>query len=152
MIRLFKLADLDKVCDIELRSFPQPWSKFLFRFLHYRNPGGFIVATKGGEVVGYAIAGLKRSLKFRERQLRRRGHLLNLAVDPEFRRQGIGKALVKSIIAYLREKEVEDVSLEVRASNRAAREMYSGLGFREDRIIKGYYPNGEDAIVMTREL
>ena len=151
-IRPFKPADLDKVCDIERRSFPSPWPRSSFMLFHHQNPKGFVVAIRDKEVVGYAVVGLERSLQLRKYRLRRRGHLLNLAVDQGFKRQGIGKALVESIIAYLREEGVEDVWLEVRASNLAARKLYSSLGFEETRIVKRYYPEGEDAVIMTRKL
>ena len=151
MIRPLKPSDLDKICDIERRSFPSPWSRSSFLFSYHQNPKGFVVAIRDGEVVGYAIVGIEKSLELRKHRLRRRGHLLNLAVDQEFRRQGTGSALVEFIINYLREESVEDVWLEVRASNVAARKLYSSLGFKKGRTVKKYYPEGEDAVIMTKK-
>ena len=148
-IRPFVLRDLEAVHSIERRSFPRPWPKLAFQVLHRRNPGGFHVAISEGSVVGYAIATIERGLKV-TLDMKKRGHLVNLAVDQGFRRRGIGKALALSIIAHLEAEGVDDAYLEVRASNMAARKLYSGLGFKEARIIKRYYID-EDGVVMVKE-
>jgi [ribosomal protein S18]-alanine N-acetyltransferase len=79
-------------------------------------------------------------------------HLLNVAVDPEARRRGIGRALVLDLLAYARAHAAAKVLLEVRASNTAAIRLYEGLGFTEFNVRKAYYSDGEDGIEMMLEL
>ncbi|MDI6639542.1 MAG: ribosomal protein S18-alanine N-acetyltransferase [Methanocellales archaeon] len=141
MIRSFQPADLDRVCDIERTSFPSPWSTLMFIQQHHMNPDGFFVAIRSGKLIGYVIVRLEGKT----------GHLLNLAVDPRFRRQGVGGALVEFTIDRLRKEGAEEIWLEVRISNHVARAFYSALGFKEKRIAKKYYLS-EDAIIMTKKL
>lgn len=150
-IRPFQLTDLDRIHYIEERSFPHPWTAMDFMNIHKRDPNGFLVAVRNGEVLGYVVAEIITSLGFRDFRSKRRGHLLNLAVHPEFKCKGIGTVLAKAIIAYLKEKGSEDVWLEVRRSNSIARSFYSKLGFLEKGRKLRYYFN-EDAIIMTKEL
>ena len=148
IIRPFRMADLDGVYDIERRSFPSPWPRLLFRRYHYKNPQGFLVAERDGEVIGCAIAEIVKRREPPEFGLKRRGHLLNLAVDPRFRRQGVGNVLMKFIIRYLQKEKAEDLWLEVPISNSGARKFYSKLGFEERGQRLLYYWN-EDAVIMS---
>lgn len=150
-IRPFELSDLDSVCIIERRSFPDPWTRLEFKLVHWRNPRGFLVAVKDGRVVGYAIAETVKHVEPQTFRLRRRGHLLNIAVDPEFRHQGMGEALMKATIAHLQREGAENVWAEVRVSNSAARNFYSRMGFEEKGRKRWYYIN-EDAVIMEKSL
>jgi ribosomal-protein-alanine N-acetyltransferase len=77
-------------------------------------------------------------------------HLANFAVRQGYRRRGIGHLLLLGIIRLAIEHNAEFVTLEVRASNRAARALYEMCGFVEVGVRRGYYTdNGEDAILMT---
>jgi ribosomal-protein-alanine N-acetyltransferase len=74
---------------------------------------------------------------------------LNLAVSPEFRRQGIGRALLRAGLAYFRKRRVEEVFLEVRESNLSAQALYLSYGFRPVGQRSAYYRNPkEDALVL----
>lgn len=150
VIRPFRVVDLDKVYEIECNSFPYPWSRFLFKRLHYKNPLGFLVAVRNDEVIGYGIVEIVRRRGLKS-ELKRFGHLLNLAVDPPFRRKGVGGELVSALILYMQGKGVEDILLEVRVSNSVARNFYSKWGFKEvgQKIL--YYWN-EDAVVMNLQV
>jgi len=151
MIRPFTPSDLDSIYDIERRSFPHPWSRFAFRLTYSRNPHGFLVAVADEKVVGYVIA---EKMMYREppgSKMKRSAHLLNIAVDPEFRHRGIGKALMETITTYLRGEGVNGIWLEVRASNLVARSFYSRMGF-EERGRRARYYLDEDAVVMMKEL
>jgi ribosomal-protein-alanine N-acetyltransferase len=79
-------------------------------------------------------------------------HLLNVAVSPQVRRQGIGRALVLDLLDYARAHAAAKVLLEVRASNAAAIRLYQELGFEEFNVRKAYYSDGEDGIEMMLEL
>ena len=74
-------------------------------------------------------------------------HVLSLAVAPAWRRRGVASALLE---AALGEPPSRSVLLEVRPSNRIARNFYRALGFDEVGRRSGYYPNGEDALLLTR--
>jgi ribosomal-protein-alanine N-acetyltransferase len=71
---------------------------------------------------------------------------------PEHRRKGIGQALVTKAMEGMRLYNAKQAFLEVRVSNMPAISLYKNLGFKVTRTIKGYYSDGEDAYVMSREL
>jgi ribosomal-protein-alanine N-acetyltransferase len=97
----------------------------------------------GGEPLGFALAWHAAD----------EVHLLDLAVDPEARRRGVGRELVGAVLGYAREAEARLVLLEVRASNDAAIALYRSSGFSENGVRRGYYSdNGEDAVEMSVEL
>jgi [ribosomal protein S18]-alanine N-acetyltransferase len=77
-------------------------------------------------------------------------HLLNVAVAPDARRSGIGRALVEDIITYARDHAAAKILLEVRASNAAAIALYEALGFERFNVRKRYYDDGEDCVEMVR--
>jgi ribosomal-protein-alanine N-acetyltransferase len=75
-------------------------------------------------------------------------HLLNVAVEPAARRQGIGRALVDAVTNYARAAHAAKILLEVRASNRPAIALYERLGFIRFNVRARYYPDGEDGVEM----
>jgi ribosomal-protein-alanine N-acetyltransferase len=79
-------------------------------------------------------------------------HILSLAVDPRFRRNGIAAVLMGDVIAEAMLKRVAILTLEVRRSNLPARNLYRKMNFAERRVRKNYYGPGEDAIIMERHL
>jgi ribosomal-protein-alanine N-acetyltransferase len=98
-----------------------------------------LVAEVDQVVVGYLVA----------REAGGSGEILNLAVDPSFRRGGIGRALLDAGLAALRRRGAEEIFLEVRESNFAAQALYLGAGFRPVGQRAGYYRNPlEDALVL----
>jgi len=79
--------------------------------------------------------------------------ILNLAVGRDYRRQGIGRRLVGEALARAQARGARTCWLEVRAANRAAREFYQALGFREENRRRGYYRDPvDDAVVCVRRL
>jgi ribosomal-protein-alanine N-acetyltransferase len=105
-----------------------------------------VAATKK-KVVGYVISDVVPQ----KNKTTRRGHLLNLAVDPEFRRMGVGTMMLEEITEHLRRENVEAIWLETRASNSAAIKFYMKMGYQEKGRKHQYYPN-EDAVVMVKTL
>lgn len=143
IIRLMQESDLPSVVEIERLSFTTPWSERLFFNEIYKQRALAQVAAVGDRVIGYICSNYVAD----------EGHILNLAVHPDFRGRGIAKRLVKEILAELKENACRFLYLEVRASNNIAREFYEGLGFEVIGRRNGYYtePN-EDAVLMMLRL
>ena len=77
-------------------------------------------------------------------------HVLRLAVVPGARRRGIGRQLLDGLVGWAAELDAAAVVLEVRAGNVAARTLYASAGVVEDGLRRGYYPDGEDAVLLRR--
>jgi ribosomal-protein-alanine acetyltransferase len=136
-------ADAAGLVAIERRAFSDPWTEASFREA-LTSPWTFgLVAETGRDAAGYLIG----------RDVAGTGEVLNLAVAPEFRRRGIGGALLQAGLAALRRRKVDEVFLEVRESNISAQALYLGYGFRPVGQRAAYYRNPkEDALVLRLEL
>ncbi len=134
-------ADLGQIHAIELESFPEgPYSPIVFINFLMLASEGFIVACSGDSVVGYVIG----------TGIGGEGMIQSMAVTPSLRRTGVGEMLMGSVIEHLSKKH-RRISLLVDANNKAAISLYRKSGFSETfRVIKAYYPNGNDAIEMAR--
>lgn len=101
------------------------------------------IAALGENIIGYICANYVID----------EGHILNLAVHPDFRRSGVGTQLVEDLLEELKETDCRYIYLEVRLSNLEARKFYERFGFRVIGTRKNYYvsPN-EDAIIMMHRL
>ena len=132
-------ADLDRVLAIEQRSFPSPWTRRHF-LDELSSPHSFPLSAfdPSGQLVGYICP----------MQVLDEGHILDVAVDPAFRGQGLGRLLVEQVLTDCRQAGASFVSLEVRPSNRAAIALYLAMGFTECGRRKRYYQDGEDAVLM----
>jgi ribosomal-protein-alanine N-acetyltransferase len=136
-------ADAAALVAIERRAFSDPWSEASFREALASSWSFGLVVETGRGLAGYLIA----------RELAGSGEVLNLAVAPEFRRRGIGGALLEAGVAALRRRRVDEVFLEVRESNISAQALYVGHGFRPVGQRAAYYRNPrEDALVLRLEL
>ncbi|HYI11318.1 MAG TPA: ribosomal protein S18-alanine N-acetyltransferase [Thermoanaerobaculia bacterium] len=135
-------ADLTTVHDIEQISFPAPW-RIEFFASELLAKGRFnVVAKRNGVVIGYLFS----MWIFEEL------HVNKIAVVPEERRRGIADALMDRCFDFAREHEVELITLEVRQSNKGAQDFYRHLDFQDSYVRPRYYPDGEAAVVMTREM
>ena len=147
-IRTAERADLLSIHRIEQSVFPQPWPFSALE--NYLGERGFLVAEtqteEGPQVVGYDIADTVPN------HGTPRGHVTDLAVRPERRREGIGTALLERAIDIVAATGAGSVKLEVRAENHRARRLYRGFDFEHRKTIPNYYSNGEDALVMVRSL
>ncbi len=143
-IRQAKLYDVPAMARIERDSFGSPWSAE--EITKDVTAGGNVyvaVAECGGEKAGYGEI----------RNIAGEAQIYNIAVAPEFRREGIGEALLRHMIARAEDDGCELVTLEVRSGNEAAMALYTKLGFREVGRRKGYYAKGgEDAVLMDLDL
>ena len=134
-------GDIDAVCRIERRSFASPWTRAMFeKELSGQFPQSKTTAAwLNGKLAAYCVAWTAAD----------ETHIVNFAVDPKLRRQGIGKALVQRLFADARRAKAPRVTLEVRVSNRPALRLYERMGFQIAAIRKRYYrDNGEDAYIM----
>jgi len=138
-IAQMKLEDLDQIMAIEKVSFPTAWPRQVFE-IELKSPRSFTRVSKiGDKVIGYVVAWTVYD----------EGHILNIAVHPEFRRMGIGEELMTDCLDYFSKRRSKYALLEVRVSNIGAIKMYEKLGFKSIGNRRGYYNDtGEDAIVM----
>ena len=138
-----KVEDLPEIVRIENASFTTPWSETLFYNETRKAIAVSRVAKIDGKVVGYLCGNV----------ILDEGHILNLAVHPEFRRLAIASSLIKEMIDIMRERDCRSVFLEVRRSNEQARIMYEKFGFTLLGTRKNYYVSPvEDAVIMVLRL
>jgi ribosomal-protein-alanine N-acetyltransferase len=138
-IRELSYADLPNVIAIERRSFAAPWSLAMF-VLELSKPQSICLgAFEGPELRGHLICSRYHTV----------WHLMNVAVDPPYRRAGIATGLIRRLFEVA--GEYDRYTLEVRISNREAIAMYERFGFRGAGLRRRYYhDNKEDALIMWR--
>jgi len=152
-LRRFTPTDLEKVIDINKRCLPENYSNTFFLNLYESFPETFIVAEKSEEIVGYIMCRIERRISdFRLVGIVRKGHVISIAVLPEYRRQSIGYLLMLEAIKAMKIYNAEECVLEVRRSNISAVNLYRKMGFKAIRTLYGYYANGEDAYRMACKL
>ena len=137
------LDDLPAVHAIERQSFFQPWPDEAYRNEILTNRlASYVVARVDEEVVGFA--GLWIMVD--------EAHVTTFAVDPRWRRRGVGERLLLALLELALERHAREATLEVRLSNLPARKLYEKYGFRPVGIRPRYYSdNGEDALIMTTD-
>jgi len=152
-LRRFQPPDLEKVVHINQVCLPENYSNYFFMDLYGHYPETFIVAEINSELVGYIMCRIETGLPgFGLLGIIKRGHVISVAVLPQYQRKGIGQALMQEAMLRMRTYKAKECYLEVRASNTPAIDMYKKLGFETSRTVHGYYADGEDAAVMTRKL
>ena len=142
-VRIAKSSDLDDIYELDVQTFAMPWSKEALSYDILENDNAFvIVAEYKGEFAGYADIWTVLD----------EADLNSIAVRVDFRRKGIGDAIMLAMIEMLSTSGVATINLEVRVSNMPAIKLYKKYGFNECGVRPGYYlDNGEDALIMKRE-
>jgi ribosomal-protein-alanine N-acetyltransferase len=142
-LRRLELGDLDAIERIERASYPTPWSRSMFASeLAKPSSLSFGAVDETGTLVGYLV--LSRYVDA--------WHVMNVAVDPERRREGIASALLQRLLELTKDDALRGYTLEVRTSNHGAIRLYERFGFRRKGIRRGYYTdNREDAVIMWRD-
>ena len=134
---------LDAIMAIEVEAYPEPWTLRMFQDEIRMGRSYFYVGLLGEEVAAYGGFWLVLD----------EAHITSVAVRDIYRGRGFGRKLVDYLLDTAEEAGAVRATLEVRVSNRVARNLYDNLGFRPVGIRKGYYPkNNEDAIVMLKDL
>ena len=136
-------AHLTGAAELERLCFSSPWSAQSLELLTNDGIGVGYLTLTDGQVSAYG--GMLITVD--------EGQITNIAVHPDHRREGLGTAILRSLLRHAKDERLDSVSLEVRASNTAAIEMYKKAGFAEAGRRKGFYQKPtEDALVMVARL
>jgi len=148
VLRGMQEADLAAVLAVERCAYTAPWSEGIFRDclrVRYR----CLVAENADVVVGHGVMSVAAG----------ECHILNLCVHPDLHGRGIGRRMLRRLLALARQEGADTAFLEVRASNAGAIALYQSEGFIEIGLRRGYYPGPqtknrrrEDALAMARAL
>ena len=139
IVRQMEANDIDRIMEIEKKSFVAPWSKTMFEETIFSPISQGLVIEHNNIIIGYIV--------FYTVDVE--AHIMNLAVNPTERKQGYARQLLDHALMFFREKNISECYLEVREHNRDAQRLYERFGFEVIGRRKKYYPEtGEDALVM----
>lgn len=144
IIRPMEIDDLEKILEIERKSFSFPWTyNIFFRELTLNRSARYFVLEKDKKIIGYLGLWLMRNDI----------HITNIAIAKEFRRKGYGGKFLKFVEEKAAVQRIKKISLEVRKSNHIAQNMYRKFGYKVIKIWRNYYrEEKEDALVMEKKL
>ena len=142
-----QVRDVAQVMPIEKASFPAPWPVSAYRYELKKNDlSSYLVlreddrATAEARVVAYGGFWL----------ILDEAHISTLAVDPADRGLGLGEWMLVIVVETAKLRGADELTLEVRVSNKVAQQLYRKYGFRQVGLRRAYYrDNGEDALIMT---
>ena len=143
-LRPMRESDLDAVMAVEVRAYPFPWTRGIFRDC-LRDGYSMWVHERGGALLGYGVLSVAAD----------EAHVLNLCTASGHEGEGLGLRMLQALLKIARSRRVQRVFLEVRPSNPRAIALYQRSGFNEIGRRPRYYPAAggrEDAIVMAMEL
>ena len=142
MIETMKSVHVAQIAQLEKICFSDPWSEKSIASELDNKLAFWLVATEGDTVAGYIGS----------QTVMDETDMMNVAVHPGFRRQGIAEALINTLVENLKTMDSRCLTLEVRASNAPAIALYEKLGFSEIGRRKNYYRNPrEDALILRKE-
>ncbi len=151
-IRLFEKKDIDAVIEINQLTLPENYPASFFLGLHNHAPKAFMVAVIDSTVVGYIMCRIERGISsFRKPYPVKKGHIVSVAVLRDYRRHGIGTHLIRMGMEAMIGYGASEFFLEVRKSNTPAVSAYEKMGFEVSRVLRGYYRDGEDAYLMSKQ-
>lgn len=136
------LKDVDRIVALQKNNFADGWNKSMLESAF--NSGRFI--SIGIEEENKLIGLITCSITDYDADIE------GITIDNEYRRNGFAKALLGLLEVKLKEKNIEKVFLEVRLGNTPAKNLYLGAGYKEISVRKKYYSDGEDAVIMAKEL
>lgn len=142
-LRQWKYEDILRISQLEKECFGQEaWSYMMLVSSFETDTFTAIVAEDGGEIIGYG--GITSAFDAAD--------IANLAVTEPYRRSGVGGAILNELLSVAQKKGAKKVFLEVRVSNTPALITYLKSGFTGVYTRARYYPDGEDCLVMAKEL
>ena len=131
-----------QIALLERECFADPWSEQSIASELHNPLSLWLVAQEGQTLLGYVGS----------QTCQDETDMMNIAVSPASRRQGVARALIEALVSALRERGSKQLTLEVRASNGPARQLYESLGFLQVGLRKNYYRNPkEDALILRKE-
>lgn len=141
LIREMTARDVEEASKIEREAFSMPWSARDFLEMVEADYASYYVAELDGQIVG--CCGI--------RKLADEGEITNVAVTAPHRRKGIGRRMIKHMLAEAKEKGIGSCTLEVRVGNRPAIRLYESFGFKGEGVRPGFYEKpAEDALIMWK--
>lgn len=152
IIRRCDSSDIIPVMEINLKTLPEHYSDYFYESLLAELPEAFLVAEVEKKLVGYIMCKIEYGFSnFKKLGFVKKGHVVSVAVLPDYRQKGIGRALVEESMMGVKLKKSDELYLEVRCSNNEAIRLYEKLGFVIKQRLKAYYRDGEDAYLMSIE-
>lgn len=145
-VRRMTAEDIEQVLEVERACFSDPWSRDVFKATLLLPYAYYYVAEISPENGEKRIVG-----ECGVRDIFGEGEITNVAVHYDFRRKGIAKRMLETLLIESSAKGVRSFTLEVRAGNRPAIELYRGFGFRTEGVRANFYERPvEDALIMWR--
>ncbi len=143
-IRSMEEKDLPRIMAIEHACFPTPWAQQSYvNELRDNDYARYFCLEEDSKIIGYM--GLWFILE--------EGHITNIAIHPDYQGRSLGELLMRTVIDLMALEGMERMTLEVRASNWVARNLYEKIGFVTAGVRKGYYSdNNEDAVIMWLDI
>lgn len=139
-IKKMTFSHIEEIAKIEKECFSSPWSEEGLKSELDNAFARFYVAFSGDRIAGYIGS----------HNVLGEAYITNVAVLPEFRRKGVGKALVEFLVNKMKAEKAEFVTLEVRKSNQNAISLYEKCGFEKVGERKDFYEKPrEDGVLMT---
>ena len=152
IIRRCDTSDIISVMEINMKTLPEHYSDYFYESLLSDLPESFLIAEKEGISIGYIMCKSEFGFSnFKKLGFVKKGHVVSVAVLDNFRGSGIGSALVEEAFKGVKEKQCDEMYLEVRCSNIDAVRLYEKLGMSVKQRLRSYYRDGEDAYMMAIE-
>jgi len=152
-MRKIEFIDVPDVMYINRLTLPENYSRYTFigLYRHFRDISFVAIDKSKDKPIAYILNKLDEGYSFfsKEKRIVKKGHVFSVAVLPEYRNRGIASALLALGFNAMFLKNVEEIYLEVRVSNKPAINLYKKFGMKVVGVIKSYYVDGEDANVMA---
>ena len=136
--------DLPRVLTIEESAYKFPWTRIIFQDCLRVGYCSWVLEREQS-IIGYGVMSVGVG----------ECHILNLCVQPQSQRSGYGRTILDHLMDLAIKHDAEVAFLEVRPSNKAAKQLYANAGFNEVGVRRNYYParfGREDAVIMARSL
>jgi ribosomal-protein-alanine N-acetyltransferase len=143
-LRTYTPEDFETLYEIDQACYEPAIAYSRREFRNYlRFPGAeCVIAEENGEVVGFCLTSHQQA----------RGYIITIDVLAEFRRRGVGTALLAEVERRLAGRGVKEIGLETATDNESAIAFWQKHGYRTRGVSKGYYPGGRDAYAMIKAI